>query len=102
MTTLETIGVAGFGLTIAVNAVVGGITYGALRAEVKDLRDAVRADGKNGFVRGAEVDLLVKQAESEHRVMNSEITTLRERVHGHERLIGEHEARISILEEAGS
>lgn len=99
MTTLEIIGVAGFGLTIAVNAVVVGVTYGSLKTEVKDLRDAVRADGKNGFVRGAEVDLLVKQAESEHRVMNSEINTLRERVHGHERLIGEHEARLTVLED---
>ena len=100
MTTLEIIGVSGFGVTVAVNAVVVGIAFGSLKNEVKDLREVIRAEGKNGFVRGAEIDLLVKQAESEHRVMNSEITTLRERVHGHERLIGEHEARITVIEGA--
>lgn len=100
MTTLEIIGLGGFAATILINTAVGGFFYGRLSARLDGVEKAVSRDGTQSFVRSERVDLLVARADSEHRVMNSEINTLRERVHGHERVMGEHEVRLTTLEEA--
>lgn len=71
-----------------------------LRAELSELKAMLGQDGRQSFVRARELELLVEKAEGEHRVINSEITTLRERVHGHEKVLGDHESRIGRLEEA--
>ena len=96
---LEWIAVGGFLLTIATNTTVVGVIYGKLVTRLDSVERELRNDGRHGLVQSGELDLLVKKADGEHRVMNSEITTLRERVHGHEKVLGEHEVRIERLEE---
>ena len=99
LTLHESIIVAGLLLNLLTTIGAGAFIYGRFSAKLEAVERAVNKDGKHGFVREAEVDLLVMKADSEHRTFASEITTLRERTHGHEKVLGEHEARISVLEE---
>lgn len=98
MTTLEMVAVAGFAGTIIVNALVVGITYGSIATRLSAVEKSIERDGGQGFVREERIDLLHAQAQGEHLVMNSEINTLRERVHGHERVLADHGARLDSLE----
>lgn len=74
--------------------------YGRLSADLESVKRSVDRDGDKSFVQRKEIDLLANQAAGEHRTFASEITTLRERTHAHERVLGEHETRITVLEDA--
>lgn len=102
MTVHDTVIVAGLVLNLLTTLGAGMFLYGRFSAKLEAVEKAVNSDGKRGFVHSAELDLLVSKADSEHRVFASEITTLRERTHGHEKVLGEHEARIAVLEEGGA
>ena len=93
---------AGLLLNLLTTIGAGAFLYGKFATELQAVKDAVNKDGKQGFVREGELNLLVAKADSDHRVFASEITTLRERTHGHEKVLGEHEARIAVLEDGNS
>lgn len=98
----ESIIVAGLVLNLVATISAVAFIYGRFSAKLEAVERAINKDGKQGFVRDGELDLLVMKADGEHRVFASEITTLRERAHGHEKILGDHEARIAVLEEGGA
>jgi hypothetical protein len=93
----EEIAVAGFIVTIAVNAAGIGIIYGTVRTQIRELTEAISAEGDEGLVKRREVRMMSEARDDQIEMLEAEQDRLRGTVDAHTAQLAVHKAQITIL-----
>ena len=97
MNPLVVVAIAGFALTIVINAISVGVAWGWVKSEVRTLREILSAEGDQRFTRASELEAVETRNLDEHKSIREELAVVRSATGFHGEQLASHAAQIAAL-----